>query len=81
MSNFRDWDSNSVVWDALAFGYSRNGMVNDALLVLAYMKDLNLPASTPTYNSLLHNLKHTDLLWDTYGKMRDNGAFENEYTS
>ncbi|KAG6398992.1 hypothetical protein SASPL_140464 [Salvia splendens] len=57
--SFRGWDSNHVVWDILAFVYSRY-MVHDALVVLTRMKDLNIRPSIMTYNSLLHNLRETD---------------------
>jgi pentatricopeptide repeat protein len=42
LNSFRGWDSNILVWDMLGFAYSRYGMVEDALFVLAKMKDMNL---------------------------------------
>ncbi|KAL6964466.1 hypothetical protein U1Q18_035519 [Sarracenia purpurea var. burkii] len=39
-------------------------MVHDALSGLAKMKDLNLQPSILTYNSLLYNMRHTDIMWD-----------------
>nr|POE70406.1 putative pentatricopeptide repeat-containing protein [Quercus suber] len=81
LNNFHGWDSNIVVWDMLAFAYSRFELVQDALFVLAKMKDLNLRASIQTYNSLLHNLRHTDIMWDVRNEIRDSGTPENEYTN
>ncbi|KAJ7953964.1 Pentatricopeptide repeat-containing protein [Quillaja saponaria] len=81
LNNFRGWDSNNVVWDMLAFAYSRSNMVHDALFVIACMKDQSLQASIQTYNSLLHNLRHTDIMWDVYDEIKVSGPPENEYTS
>ncbi|KAL6190207.1 hypothetical protein ACLB2K_036605 [Fragaria x ananassa] len=81
LSRFRDWGSSGVVWDVLAFSYSRSEMVYDALTVLAKMKDLNLRVSTATYNCLLHNLRHTDIMWNVYDAIKESGTPENEYTS
>lgn len=70
-----------MVWDMLAFAYSRCEMVHDALFVLAKMKDLNLRVSLSTYNSLLYNLRHTDIMWDVYDEIKSGGIPQNEYTS
>ncbi|KAG6601357.1 putative pentatricopeptide repeat-containing protein, partial [Cucurbita argyrosperma subsp. sororia] len=81
LNKFRNWDSNGVVWDMLAFAYSRHEMIHDALFVIAKMKDLNLQASVPTYNSLLHNLRHTDVMWDICNEIKASGAPQSEYTT
>ncbi|KAL0296809.1 UNVERIFIED_CONTAM: hypothetical protein Sradi_6733000 [Sesamum radiatum] len=79
--SFKGWDSNHVVWDMLAFVYCRAGMVHDALLVLSNMKDLYIRPSIMTYNSLLHNLRHTDIMWDVYSDIEANGICPTEYTN
>ncbi|THG20635.1 hypothetical protein TEA_007510 [Camellia sinensis var. sinensis] len=61
-NRFRAWESSGVVWDMLAFAYSRSKMVYDALFVLAKMKDLKIQASILAYNSLLYNLRHTGIM-------------------
>ncbi|KAM2887434.1 hypothetical protein FF1_011306 [Malus domestica] len=81
LRRFRDWDSISVVWDTLAFAYSRSEMVHDALSVLAKMRDLNLKVSTSTYNCLLHNLRHTDIMWNVYNEIKNTGTPESDYTT
>ncbi|XP_022857577.1 putative pentatricopeptide repeat-containing protein At1g13630 isoform X2 [Olea europaea var. sylvestris] len=78
---FRGWDSNHMVWDMLAFVYSRSNMVHDALFVLAKMKDLDIQPSIMTYNSLLHNLKNTDIMWDVYTEIKACGIRPSEYTN
>lgn len=80
LHRFRDWDSSGVVWDMLAFAYSRSEMIHDALSVLARMKDLNLNVSTPTYNCLLHNLRHTDIMWSVYDEIKDSGTHQSDHT-
>ncbi|KAJ6431998.1 hypothetical protein OIU84_019295 [Salix udensis] len=80
-SSFKSWDSSSVVWDMLAFIYSRFGMVHDALFVLVKMKEQNLRPSIQTYNSLLYNLRHTDIMWDVYNDIKDSGAPQSARTS
>ncbi|KAK9992572.1 hypothetical protein SO802_027557 [Lithocarpus litseifolius] len=81
LNNFLGWDSNIVVWDMLAFAYSRFQLMQDALFVLTKMKDLNLRASIQTDNSVLYNLRHTDIMWDVRNEIKDSGTPENEYTS
>ncbi|KAJ6312404.1 hypothetical protein OIU77_014024 [Salix suchowensis] len=80
-SSFKSWDSSNVVWDMLAFIYSRFGMVHDALFVLVKMKEQNLRPSIQTYNSLLYNLRHTDMMWDVYNDIKDSGAPHSARTS
>ena len=80
LKSFGGWDSNHVVWDMLAFVYSRTDMVHDALVVLTNMKDLNIRPSIMTYNSLLHNLRETDRVWDFYSELEDNGLQPTDYT-
>ncbi|CAL9024560.1 unnamed protein product [Prunus brigantina] len=80
LNRFRDWDSSGVVWDMLAFAYSRSEMIHDALSVIVKMKDLNLNISTPTYNYLLHNLKHTDIMWIVYNEVKDRGTHQSDHT-
>ncbi|XP_016652186.1 PREDICTED: putative pentatricopeptide repeat-containing protein At1g13630 [Prunus mume] len=80
LNRFRDWDSSGVVWDMLAFAYSRSEMIHDALSVIVKMKDLNLNISTPTYNCLLHNLKHTDIMWIVYNEVKDRGTHQSDHT-
>ncbi|KAK0573187.1 hypothetical protein LWI29_004132 [Acer saccharum] len=81
LNSFRDWGSNSEVCDMLAFVYSRSEMVHDALFVLAKMKDLNLKVSIQTYNSLLYNLRYTDIVWDLYHEIKVNATPQSEYTT
>ncbi|KAF2282938.1 hypothetical protein GH714_043255 [Hevea brasiliensis] len=81
LSGFRSWDSSNVVWDMLACAYSRFEMVHDALFVLVKMKDLNLGASIQTYNSLLYNLRHTNIMWDVYNEIKLSGTPQSKYTS
>ncbi|KAL6572657.1 hypothetical protein OROMI_013615 [Orobanche minor] len=64
--SFRGWESSHLVWDMLAFVYSGTAVVYDALVVLSKMKDFNIRPSVMTYNSLLHNLRETDIAWDIY---------------
>ncbi|CAL2271091.1 unnamed protein product [Prunus armeniaca] len=64
----------------LAFAYSRSEMIHDALSVIVKMKDLNLNISTPTYNCLLHNLKHTDIMWIVYNEVKDRGTHQSDHT-
>ncbi|KAM7484469.1 hypothetical protein LguiA_000478 [Lonicera macranthoides] len=80
-NSFTDTDSNSMVWDMLAFAYSRSNMVHDALFVLAKMKDLNIQPSIVTYNSLLFNLRHSDIMWDVYNEIKSSGIPRSEYTN
>ncbi|KAL6964471.1 hypothetical protein U1Q18_035524 [Sarracenia purpurea var. burkii] len=80
-NRFGDWDSNGVVWDMLAFAYSSSEIVHDALFVLAKMKYLNLRPSILTYNSLLYNLRHTDIMWDLYDDVKANGIPRTDYTN
>ncbi|CAB4316437.1 unnamed protein product [Prunus armeniaca] len=80
LNRFKDWDSSGVVWDMLAFAYSRSEMIHDALSVIVKMKDLNLNISTPTYNCLLHNLKHTDIMWIVYNEVKDRGTHQSDHT-
>ena len=56
-------------------------MVHDALFVLAKMKVLHLQVSIATYNSLLYNLRHTDMMWDIYDEIKGNGIQQNKYTN
>ncbi|KAK4842443.1 hypothetical protein QYF36_021776 [Acer negundo] len=81
LNSFRDWGSNSEVCDMLAFVYSRSEMVHDALFVLAKMKDLNLKVSIQTYNSLLYNLRYTDIVWDLYHEIKVNATPQSVYTT
>ncbi|KAL2460176.1 Tetratricopeptide repeat (TPR)-like superfamily protein [Abeliophyllum distichum] len=80
-NTFRGWDSSHMVLDMLAFVYSRTNMVHDALFVLARMKDLDIQPSIMTYNSLLHNLRHTDIMWDVYSEIKASGNRPSEYTN
>lgn len=80
-SSFKGWDSSNVVWDMLAFIYSRFEMVHDALFVLVKMKEQNLRPSIQTYNSLLYNLRHTDIMWDVYNDIKDSGTPQSARTS
>lgn len=70
-----------MVWDMLAFVYSRFEMVHDALFVLVKMKEQNLRPSIQTYNSLLYNLRHTDIMWDVYNDIKDSGTPQSARTS
>lgn len=70
-----------MVWDMLAFIYSRFEMVHDALFVLVKMKEQNLRPSIQTYNSLLYNLRHTDIMWDVYNDIKDSGTPQSARTS
>ncbi|CAN1152273.1 Putative pentatricopeptide repeat-containing protein At1g13630 [Linum perenne] len=79
-SRFKSWDSTNQVWDVLAFAYSRFEMVQDSLFVLVKMKDSGLAASVQTYNSLMHNLRHTDTLWDVYNDIKASGSRPNDYS-
>ncbi|KAG8498799.1 hypothetical protein CXB51_005699 [Gossypium anomalum] len=81
LNGFRDWDQKSLVWDMLAFVYSRFEMVHDALYVLAKMKDLKLHASILTYNSLLYNLRHAYIMWDVYNEIKVAGATQSKQTN
>ncbi|KAL6574267.1 putative ubiquitin-conjugating enzyme E2 23 [Orobanche hederae] len=65
----------------LAFVYSRTAMVHDALVVLSKMKDFNIQPSVMTYNSLLHNLRETDIAWDIYTELEDNGPSPTDCTN
>ncbi|KAL2460172.1 Tetratricopeptide repeat (TPR)-like superfamily protein [Abeliophyllum distichum] len=80
-NTFRGWESSHMVLDMLAFVYSRTNMVHDALFVLAKMKDLDIQPSIMTYNSLLHNLRHTDIMWDVYSEIKASGNRPSEYTN
>ncbi|EPS63862.1 hypothetical protein M569_10921, partial [Genlisea aurea] len=66
LKRFRGWDSNPLVWDVLCFVYSRKGLIRDALFVLLKMRALDILPSIMSYNSLLHSLRHTDMIWDLY---------------
>ncbi|CAI9289685.1 unnamed protein product [Lactuca saligna] len=79
--NFKDWKSNAIVWDILAFAYSRSNMVHDALCIIAKMKDFNIQPSILTYNSLLHNLRHSDSMWDVYNDIKESGIQESKQTN
>ncbi|KAI4378093.1 hypothetical protein MLD38_015627 [Melastoma candidum] len=79
-SGFSDWGSHGLVWDALAFAYLRLRMVYDALFVLNKMKDMGLRVSTLTYNSLLYNLRKTDIMWDMYRGMKLHNVLPSECT-
>lgn len=65
-----DTDSNSTVWDTFAFAYSRYDMARDALFVIAKMKDFNILPSIVTCNSLLYNLRHSDIMWDIHNEIK-----------
>ncbi|KAL8258108.1 hypothetical protein R6Q59_030149 [Mikania micrantha] len=80
-ANFNCWKENAIVWDMLAFAYSRSEMVHDALFVIAKMKDLNIQPSILTYNSLLYNLRHSDIMWDVYNDMKNSGIRESKQTN
>ncbi|THF94675.1 hypothetical protein TEA_015537 [Camellia sinensis var. sinensis] len=80
-NRFRAWESSGVVWDMLAFVYSRSEMVHDALFVLAKMKDLKIQASILTYNSLLYNLRHTSIMWDVYDEIKASRTPQSEHTN
>ncbi|CAL5396334.1 unnamed protein product [Camellia sinensis] len=80
-NRFRAWESSGVVWDMLAFVYSRSEMVHDALFVLAKMKDLKIQASILTYNSLLYNLRHTGIMWDVYDEIKASRTPQSEHTN
>ncbi|XP_038972821.1 pentatricopeptide repeat-containing protein At1g62914, mitochondrial-like [Phoenix dactylifera] len=79
-NNFRDWDSCSIVWDVLANVYSRLEMIHDALCVLSKMDNPNMQASISTYDSLMYNLRHTDMVWGIYKEIRARGVTHSEYT-
>ncbi|XP_051149512.1 putative pentatricopeptide repeat-containing protein At1g13630 isoform X2 [Andrographis paniculata] len=78
---FSGWNSTHLVWDMLAFVYSRAGMVHDALVVLSKMKDFDIPPSVETYNSLMHNLRHSYIMQDVYRDLEDNGIHPTDYTN
>ncbi|KAG1361819.1 putative pentatricopeptide repeat-containing protein [Cocos nucifera] len=79
-NNFRDWNSCSIAWDMLANVYVRLEMIHDALYVLSKMDSLNMQASVSTYDSLMYNLRHTDMVWDIYKEIRACGVSHSEYT-
>ncbi|PIA36780.1 hypothetical protein AQUCO_03200037v1 [Aquilegia coerulea] len=79
-SSFKDWKFTSMVWDMLANVYAKSEMVHDALVMLDKMKDLNFQASISTYNNLMHNLRHTDMIWEIYNEIRDSGVPQSMYT-
>ncbi|CAI9274903.1 unnamed protein product [Lactuca saligna] len=78
---FKNWKSNAIVWDMLAFAYSRSNMVHDALCIIAKMKDFNIQPSILTYNSLLHNLRHSQSMWDVYNDIKETGIQETKQTN
>ncbi|KAF8378534.1 hypothetical protein HHK36_029877 [Tetracentron sinense] len=80
-TTFRGWDSNSLVWDMLANVYSRSEMIHDALVVLDKMKSLNFRASISTYDSLIYNLRHTDMIWGIYHDIIVSGIPQSKYTN
>lgn len=69
-----------MVWDALAFAYSRKEMVADARFVLDTMTAFNIQPSVPTYNILLHKLRHSATMWEVYTEFRHTGSPTSEYT-
>ncbi|GKA91923.1 putative pentatricopeptide repeat-containing protein [Tanacetum coccineum] len=79
--SFKGWEATAIVWDMLAFAYSRSEMVHDALFVIAKMKDLNFQPSILTYNSLLYNLRHTYIMWDVYNDIKESGIRESKQTT
>ncbi|XP_064972546.1 putative pentatricopeptide repeat-containing protein At1g13630 isoform X4 [Musa acuminata AAA Group] len=79
-TNFKDWDSNSIVWDMLANVYARLEMMHDALFVLSKMAALDMQASISTYDRLLFNLRHTEIAWDLYEEIKSSGVSYSEYT-
>ncbi|KAL4591910.1 hypothetical protein LXL04_004885 [Taraxacum kok-saghyz] len=79
--NFKDWKANAIVWDMLAFAYSRSNMVNDALSLIDTMKDFNIQPSILTYNSLLYNLRHSHTMWDAYNDIKEAGIQETKQTT
>ncbi|RWW86290.1 hypothetical protein BHE74_00004937 [Ensete ventricosum] len=79
-TNFKDWDSNCIVWDMLANVYARLEMIHDALFVLSKMANLDMQASISTYDCLLSNLRHTDIAWDLYEEIKSSGVSYSEYT-
>ncbi|CAK7326426.1 unnamed protein product [Dovyalis caffra] len=81
LRSFNGWDSTNVVWDMLAFVYSRFEMVHDALFVIVKMKEHKLQPSIYTYNSLLHNFRHTDIMWEAYNDIKDSGTPQNAQTT
>ena len=64
----------------LANVYSRSEMIHDALFVLGKMNELNCQASNSTYNSLMYNLRHTDMIWSVFDEIVTNGIPFSEYT-
>nr|CAD1831362.1 unnamed protein product [Ananas comosus var. bracteatus] len=63
---FREWDSNTIVWDMLANAYATSKMIHDALYVLSKMDSLTMQASISTYDSLLYSVRRTDIAWELF---------------
>uniref|UniRef100_A0A0E0M8T8 Pentacotripeptide-repeat region of PRORP domain-containing protein n=1 Tax=Oryza punctata TaxID=4537 RepID=A0A0E0M8T8_ORYPU len=79
-NRFRECDSNSCVWDALANSYARSQMVHDALYVLSKMSSLNMQISVFTYDSLLHGLRMTGMALELFEEMESCGVSPSEYS-
>ncbi|XP_037461975.1 putative pentatricopeptide repeat-containing protein At1g13630 isoform X1 [Triticum dicoccoides] len=79
-SEFREYDSSGVVWDALANSYARSKMVHDALYVLSKMNSLNMQISVSTYDSLLYGLRMTDMALELFDEMEAYGISHSEYS-
>uniref|UniRef100_A0A0D9XKP1 Pentacotripeptide-repeat region of PRORP domain-containing protein n=1 Tax=Leersia perrieri TaxID=77586 RepID=A0A0D9XKP1_9ORYZ len=79
-NRFRECDSNSCVWDALAASYARAQMVHDALYVLTKMTSLNMQISVFTYDSLLRGLRMTDKALELFEDMESCGISPSEHS-
>jgi pentatricopeptide repeat protein len=79
-SEFREYDSSSIVWDALANSYARSQMIHDALYILSKMNSLNMQISVSTYDSLLHGLRMTDMALELFEEMEACGISHSEYS-
>ncbi|XP_078162038.1 uncharacterized protein LOC144557343 isoform X2 [Carex rostrata] len=71
--NFAEWNSNAIVWDALAHSYAKSKLVHDSLYILSKMDSLNVPISISTYDSLLYAVKQTDLALYLFQDMKSRG--------
>ncbi|CAN6317097.1 unnamed protein product [Urochloa humidicola] len=79
-NGFREWDSSSIVWDALAYSYARARMIDDALYVLGEMSSLNMQISVSTYDNLLYSLRKTDMATEIFEKMESCGVSPSDYS-
>ncbi|XP_034575127.1 uncharacterized protein [Setaria viridis] len=80
LNGFREWHSNSIIWDALANSYARAQMIDDALYVLSKMSSLNMQISVPTFDSLLYSLRKTDMALEIFEKMESCGLSPSDYS-